>query len=195
MMVPTWLVVPALALVAHSPALTPCRPPRARRPVASDSAGLSSLKKLALTQAGAAAATIVETNTLLDPEQRQCIDCKPTQDALASQKTKLLPPIARAAIARTQLKIANKLLAAPDPLIRAVSMVGRVSTLALRGAKALVVSAGASYLFILLTFVVALLVPGIHHDVAPAVLPTRRRVDGGVLRIPLLLLDLELAWR
>ena len=56
-------------------------------------------------------------------------------------------------------------------------------------------SAGASYLFILLTFVVALLVPGIHHDVAPAVLPTRRRVDGGVLRIPLLLLDLELAWR
>ena len=74
-------------------------------------AEVSPLRKLALNTANAAANDIVETNYLLDPNG-VCVDCSPAQRA-AAKKT-LLPPQARAAIARSRLWYANKLLAIDD---------------------------------------------------------------------------------
>ena len=71
------------------------------------SAEISPLRKLALSQANAAANSIVETNYLLDPNGI-CVDCSPAQKA--AMKKSLLPPTARAAIARARLWGANKVL-------------------------------------------------------------------------------------
>jgi hypothetical protein len=79
--------------------------------VLSFAAELSPLRKLALNTANAAANDIVETNYLLDPNGI-CVDCTPAQRA-AMKKT-LLPPKARAALARSKLWIANKALRLDD---------------------------------------------------------------------------------
>ena len=133
--------------------LTPLRPARVGAVVASASVEqqeppLSGLKKLALSQANAAAATIVETNTLLDPVARECTECKPTARAWENQEKALLPVPVRAALARGRLWGAYKLLALVEGKgqstgVRAV--LSRASTVALRVTRSLLVSAGVAY--------------------------------------------------
>ena len=141
----------------------------------------SALKKLALTQANAAATTIVETNTLLDPVARACVDCKPTQDALASQEKALLPAAARAKLARVRLWSAKQLIAIADkPRSDEPQAVWRF-------ARSFLAVAGILYVATVLAFLLALMAPG-----APASSPLRTTTQ--ILRIPLLLFDVELSF-
>ena len=148
---------------------------------------LSGLRRLAISQANAAATTIVETNTLLDPEARVCLDCKPTQDALARQEKALLPVGARAKLARIRLWVASKAI---DALARSDAAaqqgkLARFGELVWAGIRA----AGAAYAALVAALcVVALLSPSL-----TTALP--RRVDPlHVVRVPLLLLEFELSW-
>ena len=86
-------------------------------------AELSPLRKLALNTANAAANDIVETNYLLDPNGI-CVDCTPAQRA-AMKKT-LLPPKARAVIARSKLWAANKALNLDDSSFIANPVVSKI---------------------------------------------------------------------
>ena len=141
---------------------------------------------------GAAAATIVETNALLDPAARQCVDCKPTQDALAAQKGKLLPPAARAAVARTKLALASKTLTVlannkPSPMLtRAFSMAMGVARVAI-----------CTYSVVVLVLLAAAVVSGVPTTAgaaAPSAAGASATTLRRVVRIPLLLLEVELAW-
>ena len=74
-------------------------------------AEISPLRRLAISQATAAADSIVQTNYLLDPNGI-CTDaaCTAAQLAALEQKKALLSPHVRAALARSRLWTANKLL-------------------------------------------------------------------------------------
>jgi hypothetical protein len=145
--------------------------------------GMSNLRKLALTQASAAAATIVETNTLLDPVARQCTDCIPTQTALASQRKALLPVGARAAVARARLWSAKRTLELAEgklPKLRPFdSGVWRI-------ARALLLSISLAYAAMIVAFAVAMFLPA-----SPAV-PSASLGNGFCLR--LFLFNVEVAW-
>ena len=150
--------------------------------MAETAVGLPGLKKLALTQANAAAATIVETNALLDPTARQCVDCKPTQTALESQSKSLLPVELRARLARARLWGAKQMLV----LLGKPEYVSAL-TLVIRSVRKLMVA----YAAMTAVFILALTVPGVP---TAAVAASDQVVGRKILRLPLLLFELELAW-
>ena len=96
------LVLPFWMGLVHGLAVTP-----------KAGAAVSPLKALALSQANAAAATIVETNQLLGPD---CPDGKCAPLAAAKAKKTLLPPASRKQLARVKLWGARKLLDIADCL-------------------------------------------------------------------------------
>jgi len=171
-------------------ALQPVTPPQARRLVAARATAepkrLSNLKKLGITQANAAAATIVETNTLLDPVARQCVDCKPTQDALAKQRKALLPVGMRARLAKFRLFGAYKMIELADK----VPVLETATTLLWRASRTLVAASICTYATILFTLLVAMAFPGIPFVTEAS---AARDASNVLFRVPLLLFSLEVA--
>ena len=153
---------------------------------------LSGLKKLAISQADTAANIIVETNQLLDPAIRDCVDCKPSAAALANQQKALLPASARALIARVRLWGAYRLMdlekRIKDVNVPLPKVENEGLQRALTKARPLLVSVGCVYMAIFVAFLIAAIVP----PTIPAT--TRRLTNNFCLRLPLLLLKVEVAW-
>ena len=191
------LVCAAPMRMVHAQAGAPLKvnPMRIFATATAKSPPLSGLKKLALSQADAAANIIVETNQLLDPAVRDCVDCKPSAAALANQQKALLPASARALIARVRLWGAyrlmdlEKLVKVVNVPLPEVSVENEELRRALTMARPLLVPVACVYMAIVFAFLIAAIVP----PTIPAI-ATRRLANNFCLRMPLLLLKVEVAW-
>lgn len=175
--------MPATFFCGHTVHAYPEHTPTMRQMVTmveAEAPPLNNLKKLALSQANAAAATIVETNSLLDPNARACVDCKPTQTALKAQSKSLLPVGARARVAKARLWGAKQLL-----MLLSKPALVRTVTVALSGVRKLFVA----YVVLCIAALTALVLPGVPTVAAPP-----SPVGSKVLALPLLLFEVEIGW-